>query len=234
MLTVITPTMWAHQPFLDNLKNLVALDAIDEIIVIDNNQAAAPTDDVLQNPKVKVHKCLKNSYVCPSWNLGVTLAKNEKLAFMADDVTVNSAVFAKMDEFLNDDVGMVMVLSPNTESTEYETFLTSNSVKIASTRVEEDVVKPKPIGMGNLFFLMKKHWLDIPAGYKILGGDNYQWNKQHSVRQNYIVYDCELTTAGPVTLGKLQEDLNTEIHDVLKSDHDEIMKMFGATEATEE
>ena len=55
MLTVITPTMWAHQPFLDNLKNLVALDAIDEIIVIDNNQAAAPTDDVLQNPKVKVH-----------------------------------------------------------------------------------------------------------------------------------------------------------------------------------
>ena len=37
-----------------------------------------------------------------------------------------------------------------------------------------------------------------------------------------------------MTLGKLQEDLNTEIHDVLKSDHDEIMKMFGATEATEE
>ncbi len=66
MLTVITPTMWAHEPFLDNLKNLVALDSIDEIIIIDNNQAAAPTDDVLQHTKVKVHKCLKNSYVCPS------------------------------------------------------------------------------------------------------------------------------------------------------------------------
>lgn len=230
MLTVITPTMWAHAPFLDNLKNLVAVDAIDEILIIDNDQESTPTDEILSHTKIKIHKCVQNSYVCPAWNLGATLAKNEKLAFMADDVTVNSAVFAKMDEFLNDDVGMVMVLSPNTEATDYETFLTSNSVKITSTRVEEDVVKPNPIGMGNLFFLMKKHWLDIPAGYKVLGGDNYQWNKQHSVRQNYIVYDCELTTAGSVTLGKLQEKENSGINDVLKADHDEIMKMFGATE----
>ncbi len=87
MLTVITPTMWAHEPFLDNLKNLVALDSIDEIIIIDNNQAAAPTDDVLQHTKVKVHKCLKNSYVCPSWNLGVTgslsLSKNQPNLYIA-------------------------------------------------------------------------------------------------------------------------------------------------------
>ncbi len=58
MLTVITPTMWAHEPFLDNLKSLVALDSIDEIIIIDNNQTETPSDDVLHHAKVRVHKCL--------------------------------------------------------------------------------------------------------------------------------------------------------------------------------
>lgn len=230
MLTVITPTMWAHAPFIENLKTLVNVAEIDQIVIIDNNQEETPNDPVLQNSKIRVHKCLKNSYVCPAWNLGVTLSKNEKLAFMADDVVVNNDVFAKMDEFLNEDVGMVMVLSPNVESTDYETFLTSNSIKITSTKQEEDVVKPNPVGMGNLFFVMKKNWYDIPEGYKVLGGDNYQWNKQHIVRQNYIVYDCEITTAGPVTLDKLQEDLTSGIHDVLNADRAEILKMFGEVE----
>jgi len=230
MLTVITPTMWAHEPFIENLKALVEVSSIDEIIVIDNNHNETPTDSVLQHAKVRVHKCLKNSYVCPAWNLGVSLAKNNKLAFMADDVTVNNDLFARMDEFLNDDVGMVMVLSPNTESDEYETFLTSNSIRIVSTKPEEDVVKPNPVGMGNLFFLTKSNWYNIPEGYKVLGGDNFQWNKQHVLRQNFIVYDCEITTAGPVTLEKLQEENNLEIHDVLDADRAEILKMFGETE----
>lgn len=230
MLTVITPTMWAHEPFIENLKALVEVAAIGEIVIIDNNHDETPTESVLQHAKVKVHKCLKNSYVCPAWNLGVSLATNNKLAFMADDVTVNNDVFAKMDNFLNDDVGMVMVLSPNVEASDYETFLTSNSIKITSTKPEEDVAKPNPVGMGNLFFLTKNNWYDIPEGYKVLGGDNFQWNKQHVLRQNYIVYDCEITTAGPVTLDKLQEDENSGIHEVLRLDHAEILKMFGEVE----
>lgn len=230
MITVITPTMWAHAPFIDNLKTLVNVAEIGEIVIIDNNQAETPDDPILRNSKIRVHKCLKNSYVCAAWNLGVTLAKNEKLAFMADDVIVNTDVFSKMDEFLNDDVGMVMVLSPNVEATDYETFLTSNSIAIASTKSEEDVVKPNPVGMGNLFFVMKKHWYNIPEDYKVLGGDNYQWNKQHIVRQNYIVYDCEISTAGPVTIDKLQNDDKSGIGDVLLADQTKILSMFGEVE----
>ena len=69
MLTVITPTMWIHAPFIQMLERLVNVASVGEILIIDNHQEAMPNADVLKHSKVRVYKRLKNMYVCPAWNV---------------------------------------------------------------------------------------------------------------------------------------------------------------------
>jgi len=228
MLTVITPTMWKHAPFIGMLERLVSVASVGEILIIDNHQEVMPNADVLKHSKVRVYKRLKNMYVCPAWNLAVSLAKHDKLAFLADDIDVDVKVFDEVDTFLNDKVGMITVLSPDKESDEYEEFLTSKAIKITKSTPEDGVDKPNPIGIGNLFFMMKKHWLNIPDKLKIMGGASYQWNKQHIVRQNYIVYDCEMSTPHKVTIDKLEENPENKISEILRADETFYNSLFGS------
>ena len=57
MISVVVPTLWKYEPFLDFVSSLVQVGTIGEIIIINNNQSATPIHDVLSHPKVKLINC---------------------------------------------------------------------------------------------------------------------------------------------------------------------------------
>jgi hypothetical protein len=61
-----------------------------------------------------------------------------------------------------------------------------------------------------------------------MGGASYQWNKQHIVRQNYIVYDCEMSTPHKVTIDKLEENPENKISEILRADETFYNSLFGS------
>ena len=99
--------MWQYDQFCDNLSYILKLPVVDEIIIINNFIQETPDHPVLTHPKVRLINQEKNIFVNPAWNLGVKLARNDKLVFLSDDVIVDLKVFFKVDEFLTEDIGVL-------------------------------------------------------------------------------------------------------------------------------
>ena len=209
MFSVIIPTMWKYSPFLDVLKDLVNVGCIDEIIIINNDKDNTPDCDTLNHSKIKIHNSETNLYVNPSWNLGVKLAKNNKLAFFSDDVSVNLKVFDKVNNFLTDDVGMIGILSRYLDDPSYDKFMRDGSIDILYNYDPDPEKRPPPIGIGNLFFLNKGDWKDLPNNLKVFHGELLQWNRLSSIKKNYIITNCHIETPGHVTWKYLSITDNT-------------------------
>ena len=79
MISIIVPAVWGYDPFCNFLLDLVELTVIGEIIIINNNVDKTPKHDVLSHQKVHVYNQKENILVNPAWNLGVSLAKNDKI-----------------------------------------------------------------------------------------------------------------------------------------------------------
>ena len=115
MLSVIVPTMWCHEPFLDFLQLVLEQDSVGEVIIINNDVSVTPESEVLSHEKIRMHNCEKNIYVAPAWNLGAELARFDKFCFLSDDLDVNIDVFNRADEFLKPEIGMVSLLVDDRE-----------------------------------------------------------------------------------------------------------------------
>lgn len=210
--------MWRHTPFLETLKDLVNVACIDEIVIINNDVKNTPDADILKHEKIKMHNSETNLYVNPSWNLGARLAKNAKLAFFSDDVSVDLKVFDKVNDFLNDEVGMIGILSRYLDDPSYDKFMTDGSIDIVYNYEPDADKRPPPIGIGNLFFLNKKDWKNIPTELKIFHGEMLQWNRLSSIKKNYIITNCRIETPGHVTWTYLAKEQNAEFSKIQMND----------------
>lgn len=178
MYSVIIPTMWMV-PFEKLLKQLSQVnreELVTEILIIDNNPTNLNIDKAfLLNTfsKVKLLTMEENIYVNPAWNLGATLAKEEYLIFLNDDlltlpgfkniIKLHSSHFDKEDSIY----GMDETCYPNwqqVDSPEKMTIYGKPSIEIA---------KGQPIGWGCIIIVKKQNWIPIPSYYKIWFGDNF-------------------------------------------------------------
>ena len=71
MISVIVPTMWAYEPFLNFIGSIVELNCIGEIIIINNCVKDTPEHFALSHPKVKMKNMQQNIFVNPAWNLEI-------------------------------------------------------------------------------------------------------------------------------------------------------------------
>ena len=164
-ISIVVPTMWKFQPFLDFLVDLVQLEIIDEIHVINNNIAETPIHAALSHHKIIVHNFDKNIFVNAAFNFGVAVAKNNFIALMNDDVIFDLKAFYRAASILKP---LTMVaLSPCSDLTKN----VSGEAKLVKFEVGMEAFH-----FGSCMFIHKHDWIDIPAGIDLYYGDNWIWD----------------------------------------------------------
>lgn len=205
MISLIALTMWRYPPFLDFLSYVVELSVIDEVIIINNNVSETPNHAILNHPKIRVEYCDPNIYVCPGWNKGVELAKNEKICIINDDVIVDLKIFIAANRFMS--------VTENFGCLGIEPGTYNNQVK-PYDGVLEIVPESKVLntcGFAWVFFTLKSNYVVVPSEFKIFYSDTINWMSQRFAnRTNYLVRNCFFYTPdgrGATTNKTLKENM---------------------------
>ncbi len=166
MFSVVVPTL-QMSPY---LEPLVALyhdhPLVGEIVVVNN--APEPLD--LVGAKIRVLNQPTNLFVNPSWNLGASLARFDKLVISNDDILFPPPLLDAVDARLNRRVGMI---GPH-------------SACLREGRSRRPLFLPayeRTPGYGVLFFLAREDWVPIPDDLVIWCGDDWQFAQQ--AKRNY-------------------------------------------------
>ena len=184
MISVIVPTMWRYEPFLDFVDDLAKSSAVGEIIIINNDTSKTPNHKALFNPKVQLHNFDENIFVNPAWNYGVHASKFDHLCIMNDDVIVDLKLFEIMKDWLNDSIGVAGICPGRPEFSQPP--VTNGAIQIQEWKGAHN------FGFGSLFFLHKNNWIDIPADLIVYYGDNWIFDMQLFIKHknNYIITNC--------------------------------------------
>ena len=195
MLSIVIPTVWGHEPFCRFLEHVVELPVVGEIILINNNVDKTPDHSVLSNHKVQMHNQKENIFVNPAWNLGVSLAKNNTVCILSDDVLVDLRIFFEADRFISKDIGLLSIGINHqlfrAQNNQFDDVDPANLILTGDLKIRASTKGPHTTGMGSLFFIHKDNWIDIPDSLKVYWGDTWQLNIQSGLgRINYYVNDC--------------------------------------------
>jgi hypothetical protein len=168
--SVIIPTIWASNLTTPLLEELSKSDYVGEIILIDNTDYILYPKQGWDFDKVQLVKEMKNTYVNPAWNKGVSIAKNTYVTICNDDILFNpNEYFYYMSQALNLlDAGFIGSHSQN---------YTEDKIEVAIEMYDN---KTNTGGWGCLFTFNKNIWKPIPEVLKIWYGDNWI----HGTNQN--------------------------------------------------
>ena len=163
MISVVVATMWRYQPFLDFVADMVRLDVIQEVIIIDNDHNRTPEHTVLRHPKVRVFNFGKNIFVNPAWNYGANASTADKICILNDDMIFDLKLFYRVDDFFLPEHGTIGLTNGRIDFGQTPT--TNGAIGF------EQFTGQSCYGFGNLFFVHKQDWRDIPRGLNIWCGD---------------------------------------------------------------
>ena len=186
-LSVIIPTMQKNtKVLLRLLKTLSADNIVDEIILIDNTGKGFE-EEILAVPKLKPVINSKNKYVNPTWNQGVSLAKNEYWALLNDDILIPNDFCSKVVSKISPKMGIVGVSK--------ESVILLNPDRINAVTFDVDVnrlsivyTKERLLNFGIAMFGHKDSYYPIPEDILIWYGDDYlfRMNKRYK-KKNYMI-----------------------------------------------
>lgn len=173
MISVIIPTMWKFAPFLDFLVDVVNCRFVSDVIVINNDNSATPQHEIFLHPKLLVLDYGENIFVNPAWNVGVMYAKSNLICLANDDIIYDVRVFHKVIQYYQQDHGCYGISSRLAIDGDME-FLPAQGQDL--------------FGFGQLMFLHKSKWIDLPPGLNVWYGDNFIFDIMSKYRcQNYII-----------------------------------------------
>ena len=187
--SVIIPTMWVPNTFNIQLMDMCICPEISEIIIINNKVDSTPNYSILSDPKIRMINQESNIYVNPAWNLGVSLATNEFICLLNDDILFDTSVFDFLSDKFSDTIGMFAI------------NMYDNSSTLHLTRAERVVA-----GFGCMMFFHKNSYVNIPDQLKILYGDDFLFYNNIS-RGNYLINGLHNNQAVSATCCS---DLNTK------------------------
>lgn len=171
MISVIIPTLWKSEGFLDRLLQISNNELVGEIILIDNT----PQDtDISHISKLNHIKEPENIFVTPAWNKGVSLAKYDKLLIVNDDVETDWSVINLAYPYITEDRGIIGAGNKCWDNPQGE------------FRVEE--FGSLMACYACLFFIHKNSYIPIPHELKIHYGDNWLFEKiKQTGKHNYAI-----------------------------------------------
>ena len=154
-ISVVIPTLWRYQPFAEFVNEVAQVGCVDRIVIVDNNRASRP--DICWNHKIHFLDFGQNIFVNPAWNAGTYNCTGDIVCYLNDDVL--------FDLTLLDIVAAQM--SPDHGLWGYFSSSASHSVHI------EQHHHQVPTGFGQLFFLHKRNFVDIPFDLLVHCGDYF-------------------------------------------------------------
>lgn len=179
--TVVIPTMWRYEPFLSFLKDLDNCPRVDEIILQNNDPDRTPPG-LASIKKLITYSFVKNIGVNPAWNLGVRVARNNKVLILNDDIVFDLRLFDKADEFLENPLFGAAGLNPGL----LECKQVPGTTGLIRFEEYDPVKNPNVMGFGCLILIRKDNWAPIPEGMKVYYGDN--WIIDTSLMRNLDIY----------------------------------------------
>lgn len=162
MITVIMPSMFIPTGIIDRIKEIVKHPLVGEFILIDNTDDGYEINDTID--KLIHIKEKKNTFVNPAWNKGVSLANNDKLMIINDDVITDfNGLIDLMYHEITEQRGIVGLGTGCWNGTQKEFKL--KEIDRLST------------GFACVFFIHKNSYITIPDELKVWYGDNWLFEK---------------------------------------------------------
>ena len=162
MISVIMPTMFVPDGVVELVKEVTSHPLVSELILIDNTN-----DDEIhikeEIPKLVYVKEGKNTYVNPAWNKGYSMAKEDKLMFLNDDITTDWSLLDKIHDSITEDKGIIG-LGDGCWTEPKGRFLLTPIYQLIG-------------GFACLFFIHKNSYRPIPPEIKVWYGDNFLIHK---------------------------------------------------------
>jgi hypothetical protein len=167
--TVICPTMWLCNEFIDFIDLILLNDDVAELIIINNNNKITPI--LPKNEKLSVLDLNTNIGVNQSWNLGFIKSKCDLLAIINDDIQFDLNILKVVKNFVIPKFGMFGM----------NIFSKEDQVTISS-------IDDRRFGYACSFFIHKSSYYLIPRDLKIYFGDDWVFtmNKIHG-KPNMII-----------------------------------------------
>jgi hypothetical protein len=164
LISVVVPTLWKFAPFPKVAVDLASHNRVCEVIVINNAPHAVPSDAALlkHHSKVRLINPGQNFFVNPSWNLGASLCLGSIICLWNDDLIFDHRILELIAQQQKPQHG------------------------VAGLWVEPPGPEPLLVrhssqglwGFGQLMFLHKQNWIDIPPDLLVYCGDNWIFDTQ--------------------------------------------------------
>lgn len=160
--SVIIPTMWRKTDYLLAMLDLYDYSKlVGEVLLIDNEKG-------FDRKKLEVFKKVvilnngENLFVNPSWNLGVSKAKNDKIILANDDIFIADVECVLHTMYMNLREGQIIGIGKNC----FEQKRTKELGKLRIIPVDR-----REYGFGVFMALLKESYVEIPDQLKVWYGD---------------------------------------------------------------
>jgi len=206
MFSVVTLTMWrAPEVFQRALNGYIAHNLVEEILIINNDASKTPDWPQLKHPKVRMFNQSDNIKVNPGWNLGVALAKNDKLCIANDDIEFDIRLFDKIYHRVVPELGAHGIITGEAHFNQPPTTDGSISFK----RWEPgDIIHC----FGQLMFVHRANWIPIRPELQIYFGDDTIFHYHlYKGLDNYLIYNINFYSPMAATTSDLS--ITAGVHD---------------------
>lgn len=195
MITFIIPTLWKSDKIRGTIESIIRSDRKDiELIIIDNLNSNFSTRD----PRITVIKVRNNIFVNPAWNMGATLAKNEYICLLNDDISLNVDCLLNNFEKLKEtdpNFGIIGLHNDNIID-----GINSNSMNSDDDVLELDELDCRVYGFGCMMILKRDNYVQIPNEFKVFFGDDYLYFYNKDLKGRKIYQITGLKTPGDVSV----------------------------------
>jgi len=201
MITFIIPTLWKSDKIHETIKRFQDIkDPNLELIIIDNTNSLYKNAD----DRIIIVKPESNIFVNPSWNLGVSMAKNKYVCILNDDITLNiNTLLNNFERLVTTDPNFGII------------GLHSYSILMRSVNENHDLLEifeldHRIMAFGCMMILKKDNYIQIPEVFKVYFGDDYlyYYNKTICNRKNYAIDG--LKTPGEISATSVEFEHHTQ------------------------
>jgi glycosyltransferase involved in cell wall biosynthesis len=186
--SVIIPTMYRCVNITNILlESLYDDPSVSEVIIIDNTEDKSNIEKITTNEKLHIYHQGKNIYVNPAWNLGVTIAKEDTIALLNDDITIPNNLFSSLSKIPLKELGIIGACHPTIQQVEHP-----NRFNIETAELHP--VEIRMWGYGIFMAMHKKTYITIPEDLLVWCGDDYLFHQSKMLgKQNYVLM-CPIQT----------------------------------------
>lgn len=196
--------MWKTDYIYETINSFKQIDDNNaELIIIDQKN----TDFTADDPRIKVFKMPENLFINPAWNLGVKFSKHEKVCIINDDVTFNLPKFHHF--MLKTGVKAVCYNSKT-----YLTTEDANEYKL----VKLTNPNRRPPGIGQMMFLHKENWTELPHNMKLWYGDDIIYYYHTLIKNVPFHYIEGMCLRGDQSVTVSSEDVPQEMNEPFTQD----------------